>query len=47
MRMRSELGLSGHPGPATESQRARKDDPWSWDSAASSFLSSHDDIMGT
>jgi hypothetical protein len=46
MRMRSELRLSGHPGQATESQHARKDDPWS-DSATSSFLSSHEDIIGT
>jgi hypothetical protein len=45
MKMGSEPRLSSHPGPATESQHIRNDDPW-WDSAASSFLSSHDDIIG-
>jgi hypothetical protein len=45
MRVRSELRLSGHPGPATESQCIRNDLP-SWDSAATSSLSSHDDSIG-
>jgi hypothetical protein len=45
MRMRSELRLSGHPGPATESQCIRNDDPC-LDSAATSFLSSHGYIVG-
>jgi hypothetical protein len=43
--MRSVFMLSGHPGPATESKCVRNDDP-SWDSAATSFLSSHDDSIG-
>jgi hypothetical protein len=42
MRMRSELRLSGHLGPATESECTRNNDP-SWDSAPTRLLSSHHD----
>jgi hypothetical protein len=44
--MRSELRLSGHPRPATESEDVWNDYPFG-DSAATSFLSSHDHIIGT
>lgn len=43
--MRTELSLSGHPRPATESQDIWNDYPFG-DSAATSLLSSHGYIIG-
>jgi hypothetical protein len=45
MGMRTELSLSGHPRPATESQDIWNDYPFG-DSAATSILSSHDYVIG-